>query len=299
MKKKASKPKRRTLSKRQTRSSPRGYVLIVGYEERVRNIVSSMVTSGGHHCRTVRGGQELVALLEAGEKCDVILTDLVNDQLGGIGILERTRQQFPDIQVVFMTSVQRIGFSFEGVRQGAYDYLLLPFEHGQLLCLLARAIEHRRLKLENADYKKRFGSLARSKNQEPVRILIQDDDEPIREIVAAILGSSRYECRAVESPQEALEVLSSDERFDLVLCGLIETLEADFFKHVGERFPDVPVVVLSACHLWEFFQPAMRDGAYDYLNKPFEREQLWLKVHRALEYRRLRLESRAYGRLSV
>jgi DNA-binding NtrC family response regulator len=38
---------------------------------------------------------------------------------------------------------------------------------------------------------------------------------------------------------------------------------------------------------------------YDYLNKPFEREQLELKSHRALEYRRLRLENRAYGRFAT
>ncbi len=298
MKKRVSKPKRGMLSKRRARfSGTKGRVLIVGYEEAVRSIVSSMVTSGGHYCQTVGGGLEVLALLEAEEKYDLILTDLVNDQLGGIGILERTRVRFPEMPVVIMTSVQRIGYAFEGVRQGAYDYLLLPFEHGQLLCLLGRAIEHRKLKLQNAAYEKRLGSALTSKNQKTARILIQDDEEPIREIVSAMLTSSLYECRTVESPREALKVLSSGERFDLVLCGLLETLEANFFKQMSEQFPDIPLVVLSACHGWGLFQPAMQDGAYDYLNKPFEREQLWLKVHRAMQYRRLILENRAYARL--
>jgi len=280
-------------------SAERGSVLIVGYEEPVRNIVTSMVTSGGHHCLTVGGGVEVLALLEAGEKCDVILTDLVNDQLGGIGILERTRQRFPEIQVVFMTSVQRIGYAFEGVRQGAYDYLFLPFEHGQLLFLLGRAIEHRRLKLQNAAYQEKLGPVVSSKNQKPARIPIQDDEEPIREIAASMLTCSRHACRGIESPREALDILRSGEPVDLVLCGLLETLEADFFKQVSKQFPDIPMVVLSACHGWEFFQPALRDGAYDYLNKPFEREQLELKVLRALEYRRLRLENQACARLMM
>jgi DNA-binding NtrC family response regulator len=301
MKKKVSKSKRDSLSSndKPRLSAKKGRVLIVGHEEPVRNIVSSMLISGGHECRVVGGGLEALALLEAGEKCDVILTDFVNDQFGGIGILERTRERFPDVQIILMTSMRRISYAFVGVREGAYDYLLLPFEHEQLLFLIGRAMEYRGLKLQNRDYEKRLGLLATSKSQKPARILMQDDEESIREIVCAMLTFSRYECRRVESPQGALDILTSGEQFDLVLCGLIETLEADFFKQVSNRFPDIPGVVLSACHGFQLFRPALRDGAYDYLNKPFERQQLELKVLRGLEYRRLRLQNRAYARLAM
>jgi DNA-binding NtrC family response regulator len=125
------------------------------------------------------------------------------------------------------------------------------------------------------------------------RILIQDDEETIREIVSSML-TSHYECRGVASPKEALDILSAGEQFDLILCGLLETLGDDFFKRMGEHFPDIPLVVLSACHGFSSFLPALRDGAYDYLVKPFEREQLLIVVRRALEYRRLKLENREY-----
>jgi len=92
-------------------------------------------------------------------------------------------------------------------------------------------------------------------------------------------------------------ILSSGDQFDLVLCGLLETLEEDFFKRMRQQFPDIPMVVLSACHDLQLFLPALRDGAYDYLIKPFERDQLLFSVRRALEYRQLRLENRAYARL--
>jgi DNA-binding NtrC family response regulator len=116
----------------------------------------------------------------------------------------------------------------------------------------------------------------------------------MREIVSSMLISSHYECRGVASPKEALDILSSGEQFDLILCGLLETQEDNFFKRVGEHFPDIPLVVLRACHGFSMFSPALRDGAYDYLMKPFEREQLIFAIRRALECRRLKLENLEY-----
>ena len=125
------------------------------------------------------------------------------------------------------------------------------------------------------------------------RILVQDDEETIREIISSMLVGVHYECRAVASPKEVLDILRSGEQFDLVVCGLLETGEK-FFKRMSKQFPNIPVIVLSACHDLQLFLSALRDGAYDYLMKPFDREQLIFAVRRALEYRRLKLENREY-----
>ena len=61
-----------------------------------------------------------------------------------------------------------------------------------------------------------------------------------------------------------------------------------------ERFPDMPVVMVTAMHDISIALNAIRNGAYDYLLKPFDREQLLATVRRALENRRLKLENRAY-----
>ena len=108
-----------------------------------------------------------------------------------------------------------------------------------------------------------------------------------------MLTSAHYECRGIASPKELLDLLRSGEQCELVLCRLLETLEEGFFDRMSERFRDIPLVVLSACHDVSLFTVALRYGAYDYLLKPFEREQLLNVVGRALEYRRLKLENRA------
>src|SRR5579872_5093011 len=128
------------------------------------------------------------------------------------------------------------------------------------------------------------------------RILIVDDEEPIRDLVAAMLASANYVCTPTESGKEALSLLNSGEQFELMLSDLmmpgmdgIALLEA-----AKERFPDMPVIMVTAVHDISVALDAIRNGAYDYLLKPFEREQLLATVRRALENRRLKMENREY-----
>ena len=58
--------------------------------------------------------------------------------------------------------------------------------------------------------------------------------------------------------------------------------------------PDVPVIMVTAMHDISIALEAIRAGAYDYILKPFEKDQLYLSVRRALEHRRLVLENRTY-----
>lgn len=66
-----------------------------------------------------------------------------------------------------------------------------------------------------------------------------------------------------------------------------------FFEQVKEKYPEIPFLMISAVHDISVAVAALRHGVYDYLLKPFEREQLLFSVRRALEYRRLKLENRS------
>jgi putative nucleotidyltransferase with HDIG domain len=79
--------------------------------------------------------------------------------LDGIGLLERTKEKFPDMPVVMVTAVHDISVALAAVRNGAFDYLLKPFEREQLLNAVGRALENRRLKVENRNYQLRLESL--------------------------------------------------------------------------------------------------------------------------------------------
>src|ERR1700686_1026933 len=127
-------------------------ILVVDDEETIREIVSSMLTTAGYKCRQAASGMEALALLESGEEFELMLSDLMMADLDGIGLLERTKERYPDMPVVMVTAVHDISVALAAIRNGAYDYLLKPFEREQLLATVRRALENRHLKMQNRDY---------------------------------------------------------------------------------------------------------------------------------------------------
>src|SRR5580698_10211290 len=128
------------------------------------------------------------------------------------------------------------------------------------------------------------------------RILVVDDEETIREIVSSTLNGAHFQTRQAASGVEALAVLESGDEFDLVLSDLMmaEMDGITLLERAKERYPDMPIVMVTAVSDIEVALQAIRNGAYDYLPKPFEREQLLATVRRALENRRLKRENDAY-----
>jgi putative nucleotidyltransferase with HDIG domain len=127
-------------------------ILVVDDEEAIREIVSSMLTTANYQCRQAASGLEALSLLDSGEDFALMLSDLMMAGMDGIGLLERAKEKFPDMPVVMVTAVHDISVALSAIRNGAYDYLLKPFEREQLLATVRRALENRRLKLENRAY---------------------------------------------------------------------------------------------------------------------------------------------------
>src|SRR5579859_7212297 len=127
-------------------------ILVVDDEEPIREIVASMLGTAGYVCKEACSGMEALSILTSGEEFELMLSDLMMADLDGIGLLERTKEKFPDMPVVMVTAVHDISVALAAIRNGAYDYLLKPFEREQLLATVRRALENRRLKLENRAY---------------------------------------------------------------------------------------------------------------------------------------------------
>jgi len=92
--------------------------------------------------------------------------------LDGIGLLERTKEKYPDMPVVMVTAVHDISVALQAIRNGAYDYLLKPFEREQLLNTVRRALENRRLKLENRAYQTNLEALVDARTEQLKRAMV-------------------------------------------------------------------------------------------------------------------------------
>jgi len=145
---------------------PAERILVVDDEETIREIVCSMLTSCNYQCRQAASGNEALALLESGEEFELMLSDLMMAGLDGNGLLEKTKEKFPDMPVVMVTAVHDISVALAAIRNGAYDYLLKPFEREQLLATVRRALENRRLKLENRTYQTNLETLVTARTEQ-------------------------------------------------------------------------------------------------------------------------------------
>ena len=145
---------------------PDDRILVVDDEEPIRDIVTSMLTFAGYRCSQASSGLEALALLTSGEEYELMLSDLMMADLDGIGLLERTKERYPDMPVVMVTAVHDISIALAAIRNGAYDYLLKPFEREQLLATVRRALENRRLKMENRRYQTDLESLVTARTEQ-------------------------------------------------------------------------------------------------------------------------------------
>lgn len=141
-------------------------ILVVDDEDSIREIVSSMLAAAGFQCRQAGSGVEALAILNTGEDFALMLSDLMMRDLDGIGLLEQTKIKFPEMPVIMVTAVHDISVALAAIRNGAYDYLLKPFEREQLLAAVRRALETRRLKLENRAYQSNLESLVAARTEQ-------------------------------------------------------------------------------------------------------------------------------------
>jgi len=123
------------------------------------------------------------------------------------------------------------------------------------------------------------------------KILLVDDDRNLLELVKIRLESADFEVTAAVREEDALDAIKR-QVFDLSIVDL-QLLNQDGISLMEELhliLPDMPVIILTAYGSIESAVEAMKRGAYSYLTKPFDHQDLLLQIERALENRRLNNE---------
>ena len=125
-------------------------ILAVDDEEAVLNGVRRTLRAEGfENVLMCRDPRDVEPLLEA-EPVSLILLDLMMPHIGGRELLERISASHPEIPVIVVTAEQDVRTAVDCMKSGAYDYLLKPAGAAELIAVIARALEHRELREENA-----------------------------------------------------------------------------------------------------------------------------------------------------
>jgi two-component system, NtrC family, response regulator AtoC len=135
--------------------------------------------------------------------------------------------------------------------------------------------------------------MAREGGERGGRILVADDDRSSRDLMTKILSSAGYQVLAVGDGKEAI-AHAGEPGVELVVSD-IRMVEKDGLEVLSvfrEKARDVPVILVTAFGNIDGAMDAIRRGAFDYISKPYDVDQIQVVVQRALQQRRLSLENR-------
>jgi class 3 adenylate cyclase len=127
------------------------------------------------------------------------------------------------------------------------------------------------------------------------KILIVDDEKPIRDLLRQILEAKGYECTMAASAAEARACLEK-QTCDLILCDIVMPgeLGLDFIREVLSKYPDTATVMLTGIDDFLVAESALQMGVYGYITKPVERNTIIINVFNALRRLELEIANRDY-----
>ena len=124
-------------------------------------------------------------------------------------------------------------------------------------------------------------------------ILIVDDEPNIRRVLEAVFSKDHYRVFTAENGRKALDVISSEPNLDVLLCDLImpDMNGVEVLRAAKETNPALSVVMITAHGTIKTAVEAMKFGAFDYVTKPFDMDEIKLVVKNALERSQLLVEN--------
>ncbi|MFH1954529.1 MAG: ATP-binding protein [Pseudomonadota bacterium] len=130
---------------------------------------------------------------------------------------------------------------------------------------------------------------------ETIKILVVDDERPIRDGCHRVLTGRGYEVITAENGQIALDILAK-EPLDIILLDLKMPVIGgkEVLEVTRATYPDIPVIIITGHGTVDTAVECMKNGAYDFITKPFQIDQFVLTVQRAADKRKLEQKARLF-----
>lgn len=218
-------------------------ILVVEDEQSMRDLLTIMLQKQGYEVQGVDASDEAVAKLKNG-LWDLVITDLWlnGDRQGGINVLRQVQETDSLISSIVITAHSSVDSAVEAMKLGALDYLIKPFKNDELRLVVEKALERKKLRVENRALRRELHKLDRLDDLVGNSPAINEMKDLIRKVAGLsstvlILGESGT---GKELVAKAIHTCSSrsKEPFVAINCGGIpeNLLESELFGHVKGAF---------------------------------------------------------------
>jgi len=120
-------------------------LLIVDDDRMILKALALTLTEAGYSVETADSGTSAVSILDA-RLFDLVITDLVMDEIDGIGVLKKAKEKNPETSVIILTGYGDLNSAVKALRLEADDYLLKPAEPEEIIVRVAKCLEKAELK---------------------------------------------------------------------------------------------------------------------------------------------------------
>ncbi len=218
-------------------------ILIVDDELIMRESLAGWLERDGHYIETAASGEEALERINA-FRFDILLVDIKMEGISGLDVLKQVKESDPDVAVVMITAYGSIPSAIEAMKNGAYDYLLKPFDPNELGVLIEKIILHQEQTKENLFFRQEFkertrfeSMIGQSGAMQKIFDLIQDV-APMNStvLIEGETGTGKgLAARAIHSNSPR-----SEGPFVTVNCGAIpeHLMESELFGHQKGAFTD-------------------------------------------------------------
>jgi DNA-binding NtrC family response regulator len=142
-------------------------VLVVDDESAILDTLRILLRNEGFEPHIALGGKKALEQMES-LRPDIVLTDIRMPNVGGTDVLAAARNSDPDCPVILMTAQATLQSAMQAVNAGAFYYIQKPFRNDELIAILRRAAEHRRLRVENKSLKQEIRRREKHAGDRPV-----------------------------------------------------------------------------------------------------------------------------------
>lgn len=216
-------------------------ILVVDDERSMREFLEILLAKKGHKVHVAEDGKEGLERL-AETEYDLVITDLKMPEVGGLDVLARAKERWPQTEVIMMTAYSTTETAVEAMKAGAYDYIAKPFKINEAGIIIDKALEKRELVLANHRLRKEVrrhfsfdNIIGNSRRMNEVFSTIkQIADTRSNILVSGESGTGK------ELVARAVHYNSSraDKPLVVINCGAIpdQLMESELFGHVKGSF---------------------------------------------------------------